>query len=83
VGWRPEDGGGGGSRQEWASASGGTVQSDQRRGASETGTVPTARVRHKKLFENDSDSEGRVARSGLKGLAAPVLSICPLLIKSP
>jgi hypothetical protein len=41
VGWRPEDGGGG-SRQEWASASGGTVaavtvtvQSDQRRGASE------------------------------------------------
>jgi hypothetical protein len=40
---------GGGSRRarESASASGGTVQSDPRRGASETGTVPTARVRHK------------------------------------
>ena len=48
--WRPEDGGGGGSRQESASASGRTVQSDQRRGASETGTVPTARVRHKEPF---------------------------------
>jgi hypothetical protein len=32
------------------SANGGTVQSDQRRGASETGTVPTARVRHKEPF---------------------------------
>ena len=33
-----------------ASASGGTVLSDQRRGASETGTVPTARVCHKEPF---------------------------------
>ena len=49
-GWRPEDGGGDGSRQESASASGGTVQSDQRRGASETGTIPTARVCHKERF---------------------------------
>jgi hypothetical protein len=29
----------------------GMVQSDQRRGASETGTVPTARVHHKEPFE--------------------------------
>ena len=36
-----------GSRQALASAGGGTVQSDLRRGASETGTVPTARVCHK------------------------------------
>ena len=50
-GWRPEDGGGDGSRQESASASGGTVQSDQRRGASETGTIPTARVCHKERIE--------------------------------
>ena len=47
LGWRPEGGSGGGSRQVLASASGGTVLSDQRRGASETGTVPTARVCHK------------------------------------
>ena len=41
-------GGGGRRRQELASASGGTSgQSDQRRGASGTGTVPTARVHHK------------------------------------
>ena len=55
LGRRPEDGGGGGSRAESESASvrGGTVQSgaDQRRGASETGTVPTARVRHKEQVE--------------------------------
>jgi hypothetical protein len=39
-----------GSRQALASAGGGTVQSDLRRGASETGTVPTARVCHKEPF---------------------------------
>ena len=50
LGWRPEGGSGGGSRQVLASASGGTVLSDQRRGASETGTVPTARVCHKEPF---------------------------------
>ena len=44
---QPGDGGGGGGRQEPASASGGMVQSDRRRGASETRTVPTARVHHK------------------------------------
>ena len=47
TGARQEGGSGVGRRQGSASASGGMVQSDQRRGASETGTVPTARVHHK------------------------------------
>jgi hypothetical protein len=56
TGGRQEGGSGGGRRQGSASASGGMVQSDQRRGASETGTVPTvmARVHHKEPFRKAS-----------------------------
>ena len=50
TGARQEGGSGVGRRQGSASASGGMVQCDQRRGASETGTVPTARVHHKEPF---------------------------------
>ncbi len=46
-----ERAGAGIGRQALASAGGGTVQSDQRRGASETGTIPTARVRRKERIE--------------------------------
>ena len=57
--------------QESASASGGTVQSDQRRGASETGTVPTARVHHKEPMGGrggrEPGADGSLGRKGAFG----------------
>ena len=50
---------------EAGSASGETVvQSDQRRGASETGTIPTARVCHKERMTTPPSTAERFRRAG-------------------
>ena len=79
--WRRQAGVGIG-RQALASAGGGTVQSDQRRGASETGTIPTARVRHKERFRARPHPSPEPARwsactSGRRAAGNRVSGPCP------
>ena len=58
------------------------MQSDQRRGASETGTIPTARVRHKERFRARPHPSPEPARwsactSGRRAAGNRVSGPCP------